>query len=244
MKKISDYYLTFCVYALIGWLYEVLWMWFVVPPKHFINRGVLLGPFLPIYGFGALILLLFLHKFMKKKHTLNNNAYLFISMITLTTFIYTTVIEYTTPKIYNVLTYLKGYGIGLLITNIIVLLVVYLLKNKFKKVKNIDVTIILVFLAIWIITTLIEYVSHFIMDKCFNVMLWDYTKDFLNINKRVNWDASRNFAIGGTFFLYTVQPLLDKILPKTKNKTKTKIALIIGIPMLLDFIFHVVLKLI
>ena len=244
MKKISEYYLTFCVYALIGWLYEVLWMWFVVPPKHFINRGVLLGPFLPIYGFGALILLLFLHKFMKKKHTLDNNVYLFISMITITTFIYTTIIEYTTPKIYNVLTYLQNYGIGLLITNILVLLLIYILKTKTKKVKNIDVTIILVFLAIWIITTLIEYVSHFIMDKCFHVMLWDYTKDFLNINKRVNWDASRNFAIGGTFFLYTVQPLLDKILPKTKDKTKTIIALIIGIPMLFDFIFHVILKLI
>ena len=244
MKKITDTYLTFLVYALIGWLYEVLWMWFVVPPKHFINRGVLMGPFLPIYGFGALILLFFLHKFMKKKHTLDNNLYLFISMTTLTTFIYTTIIEYTTPKIYNVLTYLKGYGIGLLITNIIVLIVVYLLKTKLKKVKNIDVTIILVFLAIWIITTLIEYVSHFVMDKCFNTMLWDYTKDFLNINKRVNWDASRNFAIGGTFFLYTVQPLLDKILPKTTQKKKNIIALIIGIPMLLDFIFHVILKVI
>ena len=244
MKKISEYYLTFCVYALIGWLYEVLWMWFVVPPKHFINRGVLLGPFLPIYGFGALILLFFLHKFMKKKHTLNNNVYFFISLITLTTFIYTTIIEYTTPKIYNVLTYLQNYGIGLLISNIIVLTVIYILKTKFKKIKNINVTIILVFLAIWIITTLIEYVSHFVMDKYFNVMLWDYTKDFLNINKRVNWDASRNFAIGGTFFLYTIQPLLDKILPKAKQKTKTTIALIIGIPMLLDFIFHVVLKLI
>ena len=126
MKKISEYYLTFCVYALIGWLYEVLWMWFVVPPKHFINRGVLLGPFLPIYGFGALILLFFLHKFMKKKHTLNNNVYFFISLITLTTFIYTTIIEYTTPKIYNVLTYLQNYGIGLLISNIIVFLLNFL----------------------------------------------------------------------------------------------------------------------
>ena len=244
MNKIKDYYLTFCVYALIGWLYEVLWMWFVVPPKHFINRGVLLGPFLPIYGFGALILLLFLHKFMKKKHTIDKNAYFFISIITLTTFIYTTIIEYTTPKIYNVLTYLQYYGIGLLITNILVLTIIYLLKTKFKKIRNINVTIILVFLSIWIITTLIEYVSHFVMDKCFNVMLWDYTYDFLNINKRVNWDASRNFAIGGTFFLYTIQPLLDKYLPKIKNKTKTTIFLIIGIPMLLDFIFHVIFKII
>ena len=244
MKKFADYYLTFCVYALIGWLYEVLWMWFVVPPKHFINRGVLYGPFLPIYGFGALILLLFLHKFMKKKHTLNNNVYFFISIITLTTFIYTTIIEYTTPKIYNILYYLQNYGIGLLISNIVVLTVIYLLKTKFKKVRNIDVTIILVFLAIWIITTLIEYVSHFVMDKCFNIMLWDYTKDFLNINKRVNWDASRNFAIGGTFFLYTIQPLLDKVLPKTQEKTKIIISLVIGVPMILDFIFHVILKVI
>ena len=134
MNKLKDCYLTFCVYALIGWLYEVLWMWFVVPPKHFINRGVLIGPFLPIYGFGALILLFFLHKFMKKKHTLNNNAYLFISMITLTTFIYTTIIEFTTPKIYNVLTYLKEYGIGLLITNIIVLSIMYIVIVKDLKI--------------------------------------------------------------------------------------------------------------
>ena len=71
LEKYSKYYITFCIYALIGWLYEVFWMWFVVPPKHFINRGVLLGPFLPIYGFGMLILLFLLHKFMSKKHELN-----------------------------------------------------------------------------------------------------------------------------------------------------------------------------
>ena len=72
MKKIldtfMDYYLIFCVYALIGWLYEVIWLMLVVPPYHFVNRGVLFGPFLPIYGFGMLILLAILDKFMKKKH--------------------------------------------------------------------------------------------------------------------------------------------------------------------------------
>lgn len=72
-------------------------------------------------------------------------------------------------------------------------------------------------------------------------MLWDYTKDFLNINKRVNWDASRNIAIGGTFLLYTIQPLLNK---KLKENTKLTITLIIGIPMLLDYILHVVLHII
>ena len=82
------------------------------------------------------------------------------------------------------------------------------------------------------------------IDTYFHQLLWDYSKDFLNINARVNWDASRNFAIGGTLLLYTIQPLIDKFLKKTPRKTKITIALVIGIPMLLDLLLHVVLKVI
>lgn len=250
MKKITkivrDYYLIFCVYALIGWLYEVFWMWFVVPPKHFINRGVLLGPFLPIYGNGMIILLLILRKLISKKHEINKPLYFIPTSIAITTFIYTTIIEYTTPKIYHVSDYIKGYGLGLLIANIIVLIGGYLMikLTKNKKIKELDTTIILVFIAIWVITTGIEYISHYVTEKYFHMMLWNYAKDFLNINRRVNWDASRNFAIGGTFLLYTVQPLLEKTILKWKENKKTIIALVIGIPMLLDLIFHVLLKII
>lgn len=246
LEKFSDYYLIFCVYALIGWLYEVFWMWFVVPPKHFINRGVLLGPFLPIYGFGMLILLVILKKFMDQKHQMKNPISRIISIIVLITFIYTTIIEYTTPKIYSVLVYLKEYGIGLLMVNIIgiVLSTIIVNKTKNKKIKNLDCTIILVFLAIWLTTTALEYISHFVMDKYFHIMLWDYTKDFLNVNKRVNWDASRNFAIGGTFLLYTIQPILNKYLPKIQEQKKIILTLVLFIPMICDFIFHVILKII
>ena len=98
MKKLKelfmDNYIIFLIYALIGWIYEVLWMWFIVPPKHFINRGVLYGPFLPIYGFGMLILLLLLKRFMSKKQYLGIIPNLVISVSTITTFIFTTVIEY------------------------------------------------------------------------------------------------------------------------------------------------------
>lgn len=247
LNKFSKYYIIFCIYALIGWLYEVLWMWFVVPPKHFINRGVLLGPFLPIYGFGMLILLFLLHKFMAQKHELQKPLNMLISIMVITTFIYTTVIEYiTSPKILSVIEYLQRFGIGLLLANIVNILIVYLvmkLTNN-KELKELDITIILVFLAIWIITTLIEYISHYAIDKLTGKLLWDYTKDFLNINARVNWDASRNFAIGGTFLLYTIQPLINKYLPKLKDNKKILITCIIGIPMLLDFILHVLLKVI
>lgn len=243
-EKISNIYITFCIYAFIGWLYEVTWMWFVVPPKHFINRGVLLGPFLPIYGFGMLILLFILKRFYRKKHSITNPKYLSIYVITIITFIYTTIIEYsTTPKILNVLDYLKDYGLILVIINILgVLIVSYLVRKKI--IKELDTTIVLTFLIIWIITTLIEYISHYAIDKMTGKLLWDYTKDFLNINKRVNWDASRNFAIGGTFLLYVVQPKINILLKKIKTEKKYIISLIIGIPMLLDYLLHVVLKII
>ena len=244
LEKFSNYYIIFLVYALIGWLYEVFLMWFVFEPHKFVNRGVLLGPFLPIYGFGVLLLIVCLKKFMSKKHTLENPINLVVSVITLVSFITITIIEYTTPKIYSVAVLFKNYGIQLVLTNIVVLITVFLLTKLYPKLKKINTNIVIVFLAIWILTTLLEYVSHYVIDKYFGQLLWDYSKDFLNINARVNWDASRNFAIGGTLLLYTIQPLIDKFLKKTSKKTKYTIALVIGIPMLLDFLLHVVLKVI
>ena len=99
-----------------------------------------------------------------------------------------------------------------------------------------------VFLLIWIITTTVEFVSHFAIDKFTGNLLWDYSGDFLNINKRVCWDASRNFAIIGTVLLYTIQPLIDKLLKKLSESKKTVVALVIGIPMLIDFIVNVIVK--
>ena len=244
LETLSKYYIIFLVYALIGWLYEVFLLWFIMEPYKFVNRGVLLGPFLPIYGFGVLLLLVCLEKFMKKKHTLENPLYLIISVITVVSFITITIIEYTTPKIYSVDVLFKDYGIKLMLTNLVVLVTVACITKLYPKLKKINVTPILVFLAIWILTTVLEYVSHLAIDKLFGNLLWDYSKDFLNINARVNWDASRNFAIGGTLLLYTIQPLIDKLLNKTSKKTKYIIALVIGIPMLLDLILHVILKII
>lgn len=244
LDKFSNYYIIFLVYAFIGWLYEVFLLWFVMSPYKFVNRGVLLGPFLPIYGFGVLLLLICLHKFMKKKHTLENPINLIVSVITIMTFVSITLIEYTQPKVYRVDYLFVHYGLRLLLINLIAIAAIFILTKIYPELKKINTNVVLVFLLIWIITTVLEYVSHFAIDKLFGNLLWDYSKDFLNINARVNWDASRNFAIGGTLLLYTIQPLLNKFLKKIKPKTKYIIVLVIGIPMLLDFILHVVLKVI
>ena len=166
---------------------------------------------------------------MSKKHYSSNIIYTSISIFTIVTFIITTIIEYTTPKIYSVSYYLEHYGFILFIINIlfIVLINLYIKKSNNNKIKNIDTTIVLVFLAIWIITTLVEYIAHYFIDVYSHKLLWDYSRDFLNINRRVNWDASRNFAIGGTLLLYLVQPKVDKFLNNSKYKKIVFIILII-----------------
>lgn len=61
MCEIEMYFLLFMIYAIIGWGIEVIGKLFQY--HKFINRGFLIGPYCPIYGYGALIMTLFLQKY-------------------------------------------------------------------------------------------------------------------------------------------------------------------------------------
>ena len=242
VKFIRDNYIRFVVYGFVGWLYEVLW--YIIVRHEFVNRGVLFGPYLPIYGFGMLILILLLSKYKSKKHPLKDILNGNVAITALVSFIYITIVEYTSKtKIYRIDSFASDYGLGLLITIVVALLIRYLIVNikKNKKISNINITPIVIFLLIFIITTVIEYVSHYVMDVHFNTILWDYSKDFLNLNARVNFDASRNFAIGGTALIYLVEPLILKI-TKSKKNIVNYITIIIGIIMFIDVIYSFILK--
>lgn len=55
---LSLLFIYFFIYAIIGWVCEVIYC--SIPEKKFINRGFLNGPYCPIYGVGALIIITFL----------------------------------------------------------------------------------------------------------------------------------------------------------------------------------------
>ena len=240
LDSICNNYIIFCVYALFGWIYEVLLI--LIRDHRFENRGVLFGPFLPIYGFGVLLLLFALRKFMNKKHTTKNILFTSLSVFTIVTFTFITYIEYTTPRIYDISIFLQNYGIYLLLLNITSIILFNFLVRKIKEVNDVNLNIFLVFLIIWILTTTLEYISHFAIDKLTGKLLWDYSKDVLNINSRVCFDASRNFAILGTTLLYLVQPFIDKFLKKISFDKKKILCLVIFIPMVIDFIINVIIK--
>ena len=65
-ERIPNYIVYFMLYAMIGWVYEVLLEYFVWH-HGFVNRGTLFGPWLPIYGFGTLFFLFCIYPIIKGK---------------------------------------------------------------------------------------------------------------------------------------------------------------------------------
>ena len=52
------YFLYFVIYSFLGWICETTYC--AIIDKQYVNRGFLNGPFCPIYGVGALIVIMVL----------------------------------------------------------------------------------------------------------------------------------------------------------------------------------------
>lgn len=63
MHNFQIYFLLFLTYSCLGWIMEVI----VTYPdtKKFVNRGFLIGPYCPIYGFGGLAITILLKNYTK-----------------------------------------------------------------------------------------------------------------------------------------------------------------------------------
>lgn len=146
----------FC-YAVIGYMVEVLYC--SIPLKRFVNRGFLHGPYLPIYGFGGLaIVLLF-----------QNRA--------------------THP--------------------------------------------IIVFLLAFVLTSMLEYVTSFLLEKLFNAKLWDYSTYPFNLHGRVCLLNSTLFGLLGLLVIYGLHPLVASLLehlqPPVLDTLSTAIMVVVSI---------------
>lgn len=59
--SITMYFLLFLIYSVAGWILEVLCK--LKEYKRFINRGFLIGPYCPIYGWGAIAITFLLYRY-------------------------------------------------------------------------------------------------------------------------------------------------------------------------------------
>lgn len=78
-SKICSIFLLFIMYSFLGWLMEV---GLILVEKHkFVNRGFLIGPYCPIYGWGCLTMIILLTKYQSDPIVLFIMAILICSIL-------------------------------------------------------------------------------------------------------------------------------------------------------------------
>ena len=149
----------FFIYCFIGWICEEIYCSALA--KKIVNRGFLHGPYLPIYGFGAMTVLFLLEPFI-------NNIFL-------------------------------------------------------------------LFVCGMVTTSIIEYIGSFLLEKIFHIKLWDYSKNFLNINGRVCLLNSTMFGLLSLLMVYVIHPFVTKVIYQLPQIAQYYMALIIVVGMSFDF---------
>ena len=96
MNIASVYFIYFLIYSFLGWVCETAFCFIV--DKELVNRGFLKGPFCPVYGFGALSVILVLTP-------LSNN----IIILYLSAMLFTSAIEYATGFLLETIFSLKWW---------------------------------------------------------------------------------------------------------------------------------------
>lgn len=61
-NKFCLYFILFIIYSFMGWLMEVIVQ--LIEKHRFVNRGFLVGPYCPIYGWGCISMIILLTKYM------------------------------------------------------------------------------------------------------------------------------------------------------------------------------------
>jgi len=102
---LNTYILLFFSFSCFGWLWEVFLN--LLQNGNFVNRGTMHGPWLPIYGFGGLAILIFLKRFRKEPWKL------FIAAVILCA-----IIEYSTAWYLETFMHLKYWDYSGFVLNI------------------------------------------------------------------------------------------------------------------------------
>lgn len=131
-------YTYFIVYAFLGWVCEDIYCG--IGKRKFINRGFLYGPYCPIYGFGALLVIYPL--LMVSKHP------------------------------------------------------------------------IVVFIFGMILTSILEYITSFVMEKLFATRWWDYSTYPFNINGRICLQNSLLFGLMALVVVYGLHPIVSRFVER------------------------------
>ena len=108
------------------------------------------------------------------------------------------------------------------------------IKKKPIRVKSMNLTPVVVFLLIVVISTLLELAGSYIMEALTGGWMWDYTRFAWNFQGRIALNPSLRFGAGGMVFLYLFQPAFEKLTAIRHQKALSAVTVLALLLFLLD----------
>lgn len=94
------------------------------------------------------------------------------------------------------------------------------------------------FIIITLVLTLLEWLGGVLIEKIFDVVFWDYSKEALSIGKYISLSKSLIWGVGSIIFIYVLKPLLEGVI----KHIPIPVTIILTLLMLSDFILTFVNK--
>lgn len=121
------------------------------------------------------------------------------------------------------------------------LLLIFLLRGLKKRrimLGQLNITPLLVFVAIVFITTALELLGSYIMEWTTGGWMWDYSRFSGNFQGRIAPNPSIRFGFGGMIFLYILQPLFERLTAWLKPKVFSAVSGVLAVIFLVDVMFY------
>lgn len=224
MTEFKIYFLLFITYSFIGWIIEIIDRFKV--NKKIVNRGFLIGPYIPIYGSCAIVMVLLLH-------SVKSPTILFLSCILIAS-IGEYLTSYVMEKVFHArwwdysdykfnlngrICLINCLGFGVLGF----ILIKYLNNFLYNIYSNFNIiTINILFYTLITIFIIDLIVSFNVIFKIKNMSLKFVNSDNTNeITKKVRELIKNNWLVKRLFMAFpNVKPIIKKGALTIKNTTK------------------------
>ena len=228
-----NYFLYFIIYSILGYICEVIYVFILT--KKITNRGFLYAPLCPIYGFGALIIIISL------KWLYDLNMWYSPILIFILGFILTSSLEYITSVLIELIFHMSFWDYSERILNIngrvclrnstlfaiLVVIVIYLLNPLFTYLVDIiPGTLKYILFSLLIILFILDTIKHINISKAI-LKLSNLKLEFDNKKESISNELINKNNILNEKLLNKINNLKKKyplVLIKIKNnKAKMKI---------------------
>src|SRR5699024_7121877 len=95
------------------------------------------------------------------------------------------------------------------------------------------------FLGSFLLTSVLEYITGFILEKVFDDKWWDYSELPFNINGYVSLSFSIAWGLSGVFMLDIIHPPIQRLVSIFNNKISNIILFLLLLLLIIDFIINI-----